>query len=480
MREQHLRVVTIIDPGVQANHSYSVYREGLEQGMFIRTPAGDLFEGYVWPGLSVFPDFSRVAVRAWWGAMVAQWLNDYGISGIWNDMNEPAIFLRPDVQGPADVGTIASDAVQGATDEATTHAELHNLYGQGMAQATHEGLRQASPDQRPFVVGRSGFAGIQRWTAAWMGDNTSWWEHIEMMLPQLMNMGMSGVPFAGVDIGGFFMQTSAELLARWYQAGILQPFCRNHDVKGMIPQEPWVFGPEIEAICRDYLNLRYRLMPYLYTLFWETSHTGAPLLRPLLYHFPADLHGYPIHDQTMLGPWLLAAPVYRPGQVKRMVYLPAGTWYDWWTDEVLEGPTHLLADAPLERMPLYVRAGAILPSGPAMQYTDEKPLNPLTLDIYPGMGIFTLYEDDGISFAYQQGDYCTTTYELVQDGGRLTLTIGERVGNYTPPPRDVVVRVHNVATRPDTTYPTVQYDAEQRLLTLRFADDGTARVIAFE
>src|SRR5207302_31981 len=208
------------------------------------------------------------------------------------------------------------------------------FHGYGMARASYEGLRRHRGSERPFVLTRSGFAGVQRWSACWMGDNTSWWEHLELTMPQLMNMGLSGVPFVGTDIGGFNGNASCELFTRWMQFGALAPFCRGHSLSGTERHEPWSFGPRVEAICREFLRLRYRLLPYLYTLFWEASRRGTPVLRPLLYHFPDDPATYQLHDQVMLGPSLMAAPIYHPGREHRHVYLPEGAWYDWWTDEL--------------------------------------------------------------------------------------------------------------------------------------------------
>lgn len=289
-------------------------------------------------------------------------------------------------------------------------------------------------------------------------------------------MGLSGVAFVGTDIGGFYGNASGELFARWMQLGALMPFCRGHSCSDTERHEPWSFGPRVEAICRDFLRLRYRLLPYLYSLFWEASRSGAPVLRPLLYHFPDDPDTYQLHDQVLLGPWLLAAPIYQPGREHRHVYLPAGTWYDWWTGEAISGPAHLLAHAPLERMPLYVRAGAIIPSGPDLDYADQRTLDPLTLDLYPGDGAFTLYEDDGHSFAYEQGHCCTTSYRLHVEGGRLGFEIGARAGAYAPPERRLVLHIHAVSERAAQGHPGAEYDPTRRVLTLQLADDGPRRL----
>ncbi len=478
LRENHFRTVAIIDPGVKTDPDYHVYQQGLEQDMFVRKADGQVFHGYVWPDDTVFADFTRPAVREWWANM-QQLLVDQGISGIWNDMNEPTVFERPFSEGFSLPGTIDFDASQGEAHEQTVHAEVHNLFGYLMSQAAYEGLRRGMRGKRPFVLTRSAYAGIQRWSAGWMGDNVSWWEHLEMSMPQLINMGLSGVPFVGVDIGGFFGNASGELFARWMQLGALLPFCRGHTALHTERHEPWVFGPQVEDICRDYLKLRYRLLPYIYTLFWEAAQSGAPILRPLLYHFPNDPYTYQLHDQVMLGPALLAAPIYLPGRDHRAVYLPEGDWYDWWTDALITGPTHLLAYAPLERMPMYVPAGTILPSGPDMGSTEERPLDPLTLDIFPGDGAFTLYEDDGQTFGYEDGQFCTTAYQVQRIDNQLILTIGQRTGAYIPDPRQVVLRLHALDAHAAEGNAGAAYDAERRILTLTFADDGSARTLHF-
>jgi alpha-glucosidase len=486
LRCDGFRVVTIIDPGVKADPDYAVYQQGSERDMFICRGDGEVFHGYVWPDDAVFSDYTRAEVRQWWGDL-QQHLVEQGVSGIWNDMNEPPVFHQPFSAAvrTRTWGTIDADACQGGDGETTTHAEVHNLFGQGMAQASYEGLRRHLGGERPFVLTRSGFAGIQRWSACWMGDNASWWEHLEMAMPQLMNMGISGVPFVGVDIGGFGGNASGELFARWMQFGVLSPFCRGHTTHFSRDHEPWAFGPDVEAICKTYLTLRYRLLPYLYTLFWEAAQRGTPVLRPLFYHFPDDTYTYELHDQVLLGPFIMAAPMYQPGRTHRAVYFPEGVWYDWWSDEVITGPSYRLVHAPLEKLPLYVRAGAILPQGPEICHTDERVLDPLTLDLYPGEGTFTLYEDDGQSFEYERGDFCMTMYRLYYAEGEpsqprtLVFDMSERVGGYSPPDRQVVLKVHNVAAPRAEDDADVQYDAVRRLLTLELEDDGNPHTFMF-
>lgn len=480
LRRDGFRVVTIIDPGVKVDPAYDIYQQGIEQGMFICRPDGQVFQGYVWPDDSVFSDYTRKSVREWWGNL-QQRLVAQGVSGIWNDMNEPPVFHQPFSQNvpKRTWGTIDLDAVQGEHDERTTHAEVHNLYGYGMAQASYEGLRNHLDGERPFVLTRSGFAGIQRWSACWMGDNNAVWEHLEMAIPQLLNMGISGVPFVGVDVGGFAGNASGELFARWMQFGTFMPFFRGHSTHFSRDHEPWAFGQQVEDVCRAAIQLRYQLLPYIYTLFWQASQQGTPVLRPMFYHFPNDTATYSLHDQFLFGPFLLVAPIYQPERTSRQVYLPSGVWYHWWNGTRVEGPCTIVAEAPLDRVPIYVRAGAIVPLAPVMCCTDEQPNDPLTMHIYPGSGSFTLYEDDGHTFAYEQGQYCTTRYELVQDEQGYLCRIGAREGAYEPSMRHIQLVVHTMDEDRAKAFPDGVYDHKFQTLTLTWMDDGQAREIVF-
>lgn len=460
LKQNGFKTVTIVDPGVkyEPEADYEIFEQGMAEDYFVRDATGEIFHGYVWPDKAVFPDFLKPEVRQWWGDCHRA-LTEAGVAGIWNDMNEPAISERPFGDNGGHIW-FPLDAPQGPTSERTTHAEAHNLYGLHMAQAAADGLERLRPQQRSFVLTRSGFAGVQRYSSVWMGDNQSWWEHLEQSLPMLCNMGLSGVPFVGCDIGGFAGNATAELFARWMQVGLLYPLMRAHSSMKTEQHEPWVFGEQTEKICREYIELRYRLLPYLYTLFWEAATTGAPILRPLLYHYPNDRTTYHLYDQVLLGACLMAAPVYRPGVEQRAVYLPEGTWYDWWTGTSYNGPTHILAAAPLERMPLYVRAGSVIPLQPVMQYVDQHPLTELRLRIWPGIGEYTLYEDDGDSFDYRQGQWSTTRYRVHPDHDQLRVTVQARQGDWVPVARQVVVEVVGLGEQ-------------------RFDDDGSDRELLF-
>ncbi|MEC4892628.1 MAG: glycoside hydrolase family 31 protein [Oscillatoria sp. PMC 1051.18] len=460
LQEQGFNVVTIIDPGVkyEPEADYEIFDEGLAHDYFVRKPDGELFYGYVWPDKAVFPDFMRPEVQEWWGEW-HQSLTEIGIAGIWNDMNEPSIANRPFGDGGEKI-FFPLDTPQGSEEARTNHAETHNLYGLMMAEATYEGLKKVRPNRRSFLLTRSGYAGIQRYSAVWTGDNYSLWEYLEMSLPMLCNLGLSGVGFVGADIGGFAENATAELFARWIQVGMLYPLMRSHSAMSTNQQEPWHFGTETENICREYIQLRYRLLPYIYNLFWEAATTGAPILRPLVYQYPGDKHVSQLHDQVFLGANIMAAPVYRPGVECRTVYLPAGKWYDWWSGEEFEGGKHILADAPLTKMPLFARAGAIIPLQPVMQYVDRYPVEELTLRVYPGAGEFTLYEDDGDSFEYQQGAFCQTTYRVREESKEVIFEVEKRIGNWLPPKREVIVELVGIGEK-------------------RVTDDGQAKELKF-
>ena len=286
------------------------------------------------------------------------------------------------------------------------HLQVHNAYGSLMVQAAREGLLRLQPGQRPFIISRSGYAGIQRHALLWTGDNSSTWEHLAMSLPQLQNLGLSGVGWAGVDIGGFYGDASGELLARWTEFGIFQPFCRNHSEKQTRHQEPWVFGEPYESVCRAMLKLRQRLLPYLYTLFEECHRTGAPILRPLFWAYPEDptrLYRRMMSFYAAMPCW--SRPLLVPAAEYRHVYIPAGSWFHFWTGERVDGPAHILAHAPLGQPAIYVRANTAVPLGPAVNYVGQNDSDPLTFLLYPseGNGKAMLYEDAGDGYEHRTG-----------------------------------------------------------------------------
>jgi alpha-glucosidase len=428
LRADGFRVVTIIDPGVKVDEEYPLYAEGRSRGFFCLSARGEEFHNVVWPGLCAFPDFTDPAVREWWG----DWHRGHveaGVAGIWCDMNEPALMVP-------EHSTMPEDAVHPGGGHARFHGEVHNAYGSLMAQATREGLSRLRPDERPFVISRAGYAGLQRHALQWTGDNSSWWEHLWMAMPQLQNLGLSGIAWAGVDVGGFFDDSNGELLARWTEFGIFQPFCRNHTHTETAAQEPWAFGEPWESLIRESLRFRMRLVPYLYTLFEECHRTGAPILRPLLFEFPDDPTTYTADDEFMLGAALLVAPITRPGIEHRHVYLPAGTWFHWWTGERFEGPIHVLAHAPLGQPAVYARAGTPIPLGDPVSHTDAA--SGLAWRVFPGSGSGSLYEDAGDGY----GAWCRRAADI-EDG---VVSLSARQGSFTPARESVVVELVGVGT----------------------------------
>ena len=380
---QNVKPVTIIDPGVKIDSGYFVYDEGIEQGHFAKNPDGTVYEGEVWPGPAVFPDFTQEKTRRWWGDKLKT-MTDVGIRGIWNDMNEPANFTG---QLPDDVRFSTG-----------SHDEIHNVYGHLMAEATYDGLRKAD-NRRPFVLTRACCAGSQRFCSGWTGDNHSLWAHMQLSLTQMMNLGLSGMYMVGSDVGGFGSDTTPELLIRWFQLGAISPFFRDHYAKGTRNQEPYAFDRATMDACREALDLRYHLLPYLYDL----AHEDMPILRPLVLEFPEDPICRELTDQCMLGDRLLAAPVMTPGVAARAVYLPKGVWFDYYTGKRYSGGRYVLAEAPLDRMPLFARGGAVIPVSVGKPQSVED-IREVVLEVFPGNGRFVHYMDDGETMAYLDGE----------------------------------------------------------------------------
>lgn len=422
---QGFKPVVINDPGVKKEEGYYVYDEGIRNGYFAKTPEGQVYINAVWPGDAAFPDFGNPKVREWWGEK-QEFLLKQGVRGIWNDMNEPASFNGP----------LPADVVFTDEDHAASHAQIHNVYGHFMAKAAYEGLKKLD-GRRPFVITRACYAGSQKYTTAWTGDNHSLWAHLQMAIPQLCNLGMSGMPFVGTDVGGFGSDTTPELLARWVQVGCFSPLFRNHSAIGSRRQEPWQFGSEVLDIYRKYVKLRYQWIPYFYDLFYEEEKTGAPIMRPLVFQYEKDVSARTCNDEFMLGDRILAAPVVCQGMTKRMVYLPEGDWYDYWTDERFTGPAWIVKDAPLDVCPIYVKAGSIIPTMEPMAYVGEKPMDTLILDVYPGSGDFDHYLDNGEDFAYRNGAYHQYHFTL-DEAGRVSCRMVHE--GYEKPYEKILIR----------------------------------------
>ncbi|MDH7473608.1 MAG: glycoside hydrolase family 31 protein [Anaerolineae bacterium] len=463
LKEQGFKTVAMIDAGIKADPKYWVCAEGLEQGMFCTYPDGQIYGGPVWPGECHFPDFTSPRVRAWWGELY-RGLVEMGVAGVWNDMNEPVVM---GFQGDTFPDCVRHDWEGQGAD----HRQAHNVYGMQMARATAEGLTRLRPEERPLVITRSAWAGAQRYCLNWTADNQSTWPQLKLTMPMVMTLGLGGMAFSGPDTGGFEGTPDGELLTRWMQLGAFTPFFRNHTHLLSGDQEPWVHGEPYTSINRRFVELRYQLLPYVYTAFWQCAQSGLPILRPLMLHWQDDPRTHALDDEFMFGDALLVAPVYEPGATSRPVYLPAGTWYDFWSDKVYAGERDVLVDAPLERMPLFVRAGSVIPMWPLMQYVGEREVDVLTLHVYPGDGESWLYEDDGHSWAFRLGEYRLTRFALRRAGDTLELHChGE--GAYTPTYDRCQVVVHSIKGEPLTItadgLPVTEwvFDAETRTLRL--------------
>ncbi|MBI4749218.1 MAG: DUF4968 domain-containing protein [Acidobacteria bacterium] len=471
LRQDGFRTVVIIDPGIKVDDKYGVYQSGQAGNHFVKTADGKEFQATVWPGTCAFPDFTNPQARAWFGSHYAGNLDD-GISGFWNDMNEPATFLPWDLKEPNTLHhplkTFPLTNRHAGDGHPGDHARYHNVYGMQMARATFEGLRNLRPNLRPFVLTRAGYAGIQRYSAIWTGDNVASWDHLALSIPMLTNLSISGVSLVGADVGGFSGNPSAELNTRWMQAAALTPMYRSHTEAGSNDQEPWAFGPEFEKINRQAIELRYQLLPYLYSQFHNHEQTGQPVMRPLWYQFPHDQNTYLIDDQYLIGSDLLVAPVVKQGATKRRVYFPAGTdWIDWWTGIRMTGGNWVEVEAPIERLPLFVRAGAVLPTQPIVQNTGEMANQPLFLTIAAGnnqQGEF--FEDAGEGYGYRQGEFRlvktvgTTTELKFQSSGKFAGRAIQKIEliGLEQPPKAVLVNGKESST--------VEFDAARKRLVL--------------
>jgi alpha-glucosidase len=448
LRKEGFRLVTIVDPHPPKVPGYAPYDSGLAGDQFVKNPDGSIYEAPVWPSKaedgdspdwsrkpgtsSVFPDFTKPAARAWWGGLYADFAKA-GVSGIWNDMNEPAVFDTP-------TGTMPLDVRHDNEGAPADHREIHNVYGMLMSRATYEGLVKLRPNVRPFVLSRASFAGGQRYTALWPGDNTSNWAHLRQSVPTLMGMGLSGFPFVGSDIGGFIGAPSAELYTRWLQAGVFYPFMRTHTMFGSPDQEPWSYGTAHEALNRRAIELRYELLPEIYNVMQEAAENGVPAMRPLLLEYPADEGTYGTDDEFLFGSDLLAAPVLEEGASDRGVYLPAGDWYDYWSGAHYSGGKGIGVPVTMASIPLFVRGGAFVFTQPVIQHTGEMPGQALEVMLFPAASSErSLYEDDGNSFDYQHGAFLRRTFTQHRDSSTITIDVSAPEGSYHPKGRPIVL-----------------------------------------
>ncbi|HPF39972.1 MAG TPA: glycoside hydrolase family 31 protein [Phycisphaerae bacterium] len=445
LRKMGYRVVVILDPGIKRDPGYSVYDEGLAGNHFCYDEKGEHYIGRVWPGETVFPDFTRPETREWWGSLYKGLLDD-GVTGFWNDMNEPADFSF-------ESATVPLSMRHDNDGEPCDHRAVHNVYGMQMARSTYEGVETLRSGERPFVLTRAGYSGVQRYAAVWTGDNLSSWEHLRMSIPMLLNMSVSGISFIGADIGGFRGDPTPELFTRWLQTGIFYPLCRTHTCGGMgkdgAEQDPTVYGRKHEKINRRAIELRYELLPYIYTQLRETERSGDPLLRPIWFDEPMMEKVHRRDYEFFFGKSLFVAPVVQEGARKREFVAPPGDWFDFFSGRRIVGGEETSVPVDLKSIPMYARAGAIIPTREAVQFTDEAPLRELTLNVFAGSGAGTFYNDDGLSYGYRDNACVEENYRVTASDDKLTLEFVSREGDEQFAPKSYAIRVAGLERAPD-------------------------------
>ncbi|WP_230471132.1 glycoside hydrolase family 31 protein [Hymenobacter jejuensis] len=436
------KTIVIIDPGIKIDPNYSVYTEGLEKDYFCRRADGPLMKGSVWPGLCNFPDFTRPDVREWWAGLFKGLIAEDGVKGVWNDMNEPAVFER---------GTFPDDVRFDYDGHPSSHAKAHNIYGMQMARATADGVKRFSYPNRPFTITRSTYSGGQRYSSAWTGDNLASWEHLWLANIQCQRLSISGFSFVGSDVGGFIDTPDAELYVRWIALAAFHPFFRTHSSGDHGDQEPWSFGEQATELAKRFIELRYQLLPYIYTAFWQYVQEGTPMLRPLTFIDQADTETYLRMAEFSLGDHLLVCPITQAGADGRWMYLPRGDWYYYWTDEPKSGGAEVWASAPVDRIPLFIKAGAVIPFYPVMQFVGEKVVEEVTLHVYykNGAESSVLYDDGGEGYGYQEGNSTTRRFTVTGNDNQLTVNqISE--GGYQPTYKTYKLIVHGLPFAPAT------------------------------
>lgn len=400
LKAMGFKLTVIVDPGVKVEPGYAPYERGLKANIFAKYPDSTNYAGEVWPGLCNFPDFTNPLARAYWASELKKYGAD-GVSGIWNDMNEIATWGQK----------MPDNVIFDYEGHKVSHLGARNVYGMQMARASYEGAKAAF-GKRPFILSRAGYAGLQRYAALWTGDNRAEESHMLQGVRLLNSLGLSGLPFTGMDIGGFTGGASAPLFARWMQIGSFIPYFRNHTAVNTKSAEPWTFGEEVLEISRNYVNLRYKLMPYLYSSFYEATQTGLPVMRSLAIDnaFDANIYDSRFENEYQFGPAFLVAPFDGEATMGH-IYFPAGKWYDLYTGEVQAGATDKMVDLTMSKLPVFVKESSIIPMQSLVQTTAEKPTDTLVLQIYAGAVInkYGYYEDDGESYSYENGVFYKRT-----------------------------------------------------------------------
>ena len=434
LSREGFKIITIIDPGIKADSTnYNPAKEGLKENLFVKYPDGIVYQGEVWPGWAYFPDFTKKETREWWGRKNAD-LIEQGVAGVWNDMNEPSAWGQaiPDILQFDDNGFGAN------------YKKIHNVYALEMAKATFEGIKKNVPGIRPFILTRAGFSGIQRYAAVWTGDNVASEIHLKLACTMVQGLSLSGVAFCGTDVGGFFDSPSQRLYTRWMQLGAFTPFFRGHTIINTRDQEPWAFGDEVEGWVKEAVDLRYELLPFFYNEFYNATQTGIPVVRSMFLNYQNDDECYSTDAQYqyMIGDNLLIAPVLSEYENFKKLYLPEGKWLDWWNNKVHSGNQWIVVEAPINRIPLFIKEGGVIPMQEKLNYTDEKKPDELVLKMFPSRNSdYIFYEDDGKSLDYKDGKFLVTNIHTSNDLN-LEIDIKKISGNFDPDIKSYLLEIY--------------------------------------
>lgn len=428
LHDLNFKGVWMIDPGVKNDPDYFVLKSGDAQDVWVKKSDQKTdFIGPVWPGDCKFPDFTREETRTWWSGLYQDFIKNNGIDGIWNDMNEPAVFQTPGHTMPVDNFHRGDKNIQPGP-----HLKYHNIYGLLMLASTRKGMEEAHPDKRPFLLSRANFMGGQRYGATWTGDNSSSENHMRMSIPMTLSLGLSGQPFNGPDLGGFGGNATKEMYEQWISFGSFFPFCRNHACKGTQQKEPWAYGPEAEQVAKTAIERRYRLLPFMYTQFWRSTQDGRPFMQPTFFADPSDKSLRGEESTFLIGGDLLVIPT-----IAQNPALPKGEWL----------PVNLLenkADSNAKQATVKIRPGAIIPLGEVVQHTGEPMLDTTTLVINldeNGKASGELYQDAGDGYGFLNGDYCLTAYTAERTSEGVVIKTEIKEGKRPTATKKIVARL---------------------------------------
>ncbi|MDZ5013740.1 DUF4968 domain-containing protein [Clostridium perfringens] len=414
LKEKGIRTITIVDPGVKVDEEYPVFKRGKEGNHFTKKLDGEIFIGAVWPGDSAFPDFSNKYCREWWKSELKKFISEHGMDGIWNDMNEPCVFNN-------DHKTMLESCLHNSDNGVIEHKEFHNRYGFEMSRCSKEAQEELHPNERGFSMTRATYAGGQRYSSVWTGDNMSLWSQMRMSISMNANLGISGFSFVGNDVSGFGLDSSEELFIRWMEMGTFIPIFRNHSNMYTRRQEPWAFGPRAEKIAKKSIELRYELLPYIYDLYYISHKEGLPIFRPMIMEYEKDMNLLNMREQFMLGENMIVAPVLYEGERSKTVYLPKGIWFNYFTMEKLQGGKWYKLPCELDEILVFVKEGAIIPTyNKKFRNVKERPKN-ILLKVFGENAKGFHYNDDGHTMEYLEGKYTYMDIKVVDGKEELKL-----------------------------------------------------------